>query len=184
MKEQEAKEIIKGFLDDCDNMKTMQIPSKLREALDVAYQVMCESEKEKVPKKFKLTEYALFRDSMKIGCLFNEKYENSELTDDWNASEECCEFVENIMDYAELCDKNIADVFESDAYRFILDINERRKKHSFPSHMWDEICKGFLAGQILGMPTELNLRKVEEAEKLWEDTDAYGYYQEVLNEVR
>lgn len=184
MKEQEAKEILKGFLDDCDNMKTMQIPSKLREALDVAYQVMCESEKEKVPKKFKLTEYALFRNSMKIGCLFNEKYGNSELTDDWNASEECCEFVEHIMDYAELCDKNIADVFESDAYRFILDINEWRKKYSFPSHMWDEICKGFLAGQILGMPTELNLRKVEEAEKLWEDPDTYGYYQEVLNEVR
>ena len=52
------------------------------------------------------------------------------------------------------------------------------------NHMWDCYCKGFLAGEILGEPTEENIMKVSKAEKLWNDTDEYGYYQEVLNAVK
>ena len=49
-------------------------------------------------------------------------------------------------------------------------------------HMWDDYCRGFLAGEIIGMPTDENLKMVRKAEKLWKD-DCYGYYQDVLDEV-
>lgn len=50
--------------------------------------------------------------------------------------------------------------------------------------MWDEYCKGFLAGQILGLPTEKNMMLVDRAEELWKDVDKYGYYQDALEDAK
>lgn len=59
-----------------------------------------------------------------------------------------------------------------------------KKEGHFKNHMWDEYCKGFLAGQILGRPIEENMILVDRAERLWKDVDKYGYYQEALEDAR
>ena len=58
-----------------------------------------------------------------------------------------------------------------------------KKEGHFKNPMWDEYCKGFLAGQILRLPTEENMKLLDKAEKLWEDTEKYGYYQEALDDA-
>ena len=122
----------------------------------------------------------LYKKSMEIGVLFDSKYKNDERTD-WNASEGCAEFCRCIIEEAAATEYPIRDVFLRSAEYYIGVINSCGE--DIKAHDWDEYCKGFLAGEILGMPTKENMKLVTEAEKLWEDTK-YGYYQEVLEEVR
>lgn len=123
----------------------------------------------------------IFKQSMEVGYYFDAELYDDERTEDWCGSEECATFAKIIVDYAEEngCDINFA---------FYEIMNETVDKINneiiyTDDHAWDYYCKGFLAGEILGFPTEENLAKVKKAEKLWEDPD-YGYYQEVLEEVR
>lgn len=122
----------------------------------------------------------LYKKSMEIGVLFDSKYKNDERTD-WNASEGCAEFCRYIIEEAAATEYPIRDVFLRSAEYYIGVINNYGV--DIKDHDWDEYCKGFLAGEILGMPTEENMELVNKAEKLWEDT-SYGYYQEVLEEVK
>lgn len=122
----------------------------------------------------------ILKKSMEIGALFEAKYNNDERTD-WNATEGCAEFCRYIIEEAAVTKHPIRDVFLLSAEYYIGVINSCGA--DIKAHGWDEYCKGFLAGEILGMPTEENLKLVDEAEKLWEDT-SYGYYQEVLNAVK
>lgn len=117
---------------------------------------------------------------MEIGVLFDSKYKNDERTD-WNASEGCAEFCRYIIEEAAATEYPIRDVFLRSAEYYIGVINNYGV--DIKNYDWDEYCKGFLAGEILGMPTEENMELVNKAEKLWEDT-SYGYYQEVLEEVK
>lgn len=122
----------------------------------------------------------LFKDSMIVGYLFVENYYDDYRTDEWKGSEECSLFAAKILGMAKIEHISIEEAFEKYANKFIDEINEIET--AIECHMWDDICKGFLAGEIIGLPTEENLKKVKRAEKLWDDPD-YGYYQEVLNEV-
>lgn len=122
----------------------------------------------------------LYKKSMEIGVLFDSKYKNDERTD-WNASEGCAEFCRYIIEEAAATEYPIRDVFLRSAEYYIGVINSCGA--DIKDHDWDEYCKGFLAGEILGMPTEENMELVNKAEKLWEDT-SYEYYQEVLEEVK
>jgi hypothetical protein len=122
----------------------------------------------------------LFKQSMEVGYLFWNKYGHDERTNEWSASEECCLFCKTVIEKANESVLGIKDVFNECAEELIVEIN--RMENELPCHMWDELCKGFLAGEILGMPTKENLAKVKKAEKLWADP-CYGYYQEVLEEV-
>lgn len=123
----------------------------------------------------------LFKQAMEVGALFWEKYQNDERVYEWNGSEECSLFCKSIIDKAIMLNCNIEESFNLKAEELVNEINHIET--TLACHMWDEICKGFLAGEILGKPIKENLQKVKEAEKLWEDIDTYGYYQEVLNEV-
>lgn len=123
----------------------------------------------------------LYKKAMEVGCLFNKKYSDDCRTEDWNASEEASYFCEKIIKKAEKHKCSVRKSFEKYGDKLIGKIEI---KTIFENHMWDEYCKGFLAGQILGYPTEGNMILVDRAERLWEDTDEYGYYQEVLEDVR
>ena len=123
----------------------------------------------------------LYKKAMEVGCLFWNKYENDERVCEWNAMVECSDFCERIIKSSNDTGKSINDVFFSTSEQCIEAINNEIT--DIIDHGWDEYCKGFLAGEILGMPTENNMKLVGEAEKLWEDT-TYGYYQEVLEKVK
>lgn len=123
----------------------------------------------------------LFREAMIVGNLFWKRYGHDERTHEWKGGEECCLFCKTIIKKAKENKNSIEDTFNEYVEELITEINNIETE--LPCHMWDELCKGFLAGEILGEPTDENLKKVKKAEKLWEDTDTYGYYQEVLNEV-
>lgn len=123
----------------------------------------------------------LFKRAMEVGNLFWKRYGHDARTHEWNASEDCCLFCKTIIEKAKENKCSIENAFNEYAEELIDEINNIVTE--LPCHMWDELCKGFLAGEILGEPTTDNLQKVKKAEKLWEDVDTYGYYQEVLNEV-
>ena len=122
----------------------------------------------------------IFKKSMEVGYYFNENLSNDVTTQEWSASEECSTFTKIVVDYAKENKCNILDAFYDVMHEMIYKID----KEIIPTedHMWDDYCKGFLAGEILGLPTKDNLKKVRKAEKLWKDS-CYGYYQEVLEEV-
>ena len=119
----------------------------------------------------------IFKQSMEIGAIFYNKYYD-ERTWEWCASDKCSTMTKMTIEYAEennislecALDIIIKELFENDF-------------GAIEDHLWDDYCKGFLAGEIIGMPTRENIKKVKEAEELWEDVETYGYYQEVLNEV-
>ena len=122
-----------------------------------------------------------FKDSMEVGYYFNKYLSNDETTKEWNASEECSTFTKIVLDHEKEIKLGIFYAFHDVMHEMIYKI----EKEIVPTeeHMWDDYCKGFLAGEILGMPTKENLSKVRKAERLWEDNE-YGYYQEVLEEVK
>ena len=122
----------------------------------------------------------LFKKAMEVGYYFKEDLYDDDRTEDWCGSEECATFTKIVVDYAE---ENGWDI--DIAFCKIMDETvDKINNETIPTeeYMWDELCKGFLAGEILGMPTKENLNKVKKAEKLWEDPK-YGYYQEVLEKV-
>lgn len=123
-----------------------------------------------------------FKQSMKVGYYFYNELCNDKRTDEWCGSEECATFTRIVVDYA---NKNGCAIY--DAFHEIMDetINGIENE-TIPTedHMWDDYCKGFLAGEILGMPTKENLAIVRDAERAWINNTDYGYYQEVLYEVK
>lgn len=123
----------------------------------------------------------IFKQSMEVGYYFNKVLSDDKITQEWNASEECSTFTKIVIDFAEANKLNIHDAFYDVMHEMIYKI----EKEIIPTeeHAWDDYCKGFLAGEVFGMPTKENLKKVQKAEILWRDVD-YGYYQEVLEEVR
>ena len=124
----------------------------------------------------------VYKQSMEVGYYFKKELYRDERTDEWSCSEECSVFTKMVLDYAEEneCDINFA------FYELMDDVVNKinDKTINMKDHMWDDYCKGFLASEILGMPTKENLKKVQKAEILWRDVDTYGYYHEVLEEVK
>lgn len=121
-----------------------------------------------------MIDIGLYKKAMEIGCLFWKKYKDDERVYEWNATVECSNFCESIIRLSNNTGKSINEVFFDTSEQIIETINNETME--IIDHDWDEYCKGFLAGEILGMPTKENMKLVTEAEKLWEDTK-YGYYQ-------
>ena len=118
---------------------------------------------------------------MKIGYYFYKELHEEHRTREWSGSEECSTFAKKVLDYAEENGCAVDFAFYKLMDDVVNKIND--KTISVEDHMCDDYYKGFLAGEILGMPTKENLDKAKKAEKLWENSDKYGYYQEVLEEV-
>lgn len=120
---------------------------------------------------------AIFIQSMEIGAIFYKQYFDDERVDDWCGSEECATMTKMTIEYAK--ENNIS--LECALYIVMENLLEN-DFDTIEEHAWDDYCKGFLAGEVFGMPTKNNLDKVKKAEKLWKNSE-YGYYQEVLQEV-
>jgi len=126
----------------------------------------------------------IYKCCMLIGNRFNQRYATDE-TDDWSASEECSTVAK--ITYEIMNTLNISMEAALDwVMGKVIDDGFRKVE----DHMWNDYCRGFLAGEILGMPTEKNLELVKKAEVKWKADDGkdgrqkYGYYQEVLEEVK
>lgn len=118
--------------------------------------------------------------SMIVGHHFNSLVDKYNDLDEWSASEECAtvaEIVYNMVKYLQISPESATD----EVIKNITSFGFREVK----DHAWDEYVRGFIAGQIIGLPTEKNLKLLERAEGLW-DSDhkgKYGYFQEVCQEV-
>lgn len=122
----------------------------------------------------------IFERSMEIGHLFNVNgYNNSEETEDWTCSEECSTLANLAILTVDTTGVKAVDALATNVGVII------GNKVDIVDHSWDDYCRGFLAGQIIGEPTEENIKKAKEADNLWfnDDEGKYGYYHEVLEEV-
>lgn len=118
----------------------------------------------------------VYKGCMLIGNRFNKTYS----MDDWSASEECATVAKLVYELI-----NTLNISMRYALSWVMYCIKEDGFHNIEDHMWDDYCRGFLAGEILGMPTEKNLELAEKAEIRWiKDNNKYGYYQEVLNEVK
>lgn len=120
----------------------------------------------------------IFIQSMIVGAIFENKYSSYENVYDWTGSEECSTAAVMVIEYA----KEMTVSLEC-AMDVVMDNLLLNGFSIIEDHMWDDYHRGFLAGQIIGFPTEENLNKVKMAEVLWKNEEIYGYYHEVLNEV-
>jgi len=127
----------------------------------------------------KLTLSHIYKRSMVIGDYFS-RFINHEETNDWSASEECATFTKLVYELTEIV--NISDIKAAD---LVFDIIKTQGFRKVEDHIWDDYCRGFIAGQRLGLPLAETLKLAEEAERLWDEDDGseYGYYQEVIDEV-
>lgn len=122
----------------------------------------------------------IFERSMEIGHLFNVNgYNNSEDTEDWTCSEECATLANLVILMVDTIGVKTVDALAINVGIII------GNKVNIVDHSWDDYCRGFLAGQIIGEPTEENIKKAKETDNLWfnDDEGKYGYYHEVLEEV-
>ena len=117
--------------------------------------------------------------AMRIGCLFNDRgYNEDNRTEEWTCSEECATVAVHAASLCEEKGLSLPATLDA-AVNGVLD-----KKVEVRDCGWDDMCRGFLAGQILGPPTKENVSKAELAERLWYDAEKYGYYHQCLEDVR
>ena len=121
----------------------------------------------------------IFETCMLIGYELDKHYK--ERIKDWSASEECATVTK--LTYDLMTAVNISVVRALD---FVMQNVFSFGFNKIEDHAWDYYTRGFLAGQILGVPTEENFKKANKADALWncDGECKYGYYQEALNEVK
>lgn len=113
----------------------------------------------------------------------NEKPRWCDDLDDWSGSEECATVAKLVCEMVKVLNVSVRETTEA-----VIDLIIHKGFRKVEDHAWDEYVRGFLAGQILGTPTEENKKLLEKAEEMW-DYDSnngckYGYFQEVLEEVK
>lgn len=124
----------------------------------------------------------IYQQSMIIGNFFKKnlqkKYEDE--VEDWCGTEECATFAEVVIRLVDTTSIGIED-----ASKFVMNLIESTFVFNADDHGYDDYARGFLAGEVFGIPTAKALKKVEEAEALWNKDNGkkYGYYQDVLNEI-
>ena len=130
----------------------------------------------------------IFKQSMKIGYLFYNTYGSSKELMNWDC-EWCAEFTKRIIDLYEKSNRvfSLEKIFDQNAIDVIFEIFHDKDKNW--DHLWDDYCKGFLAGEIIGYPLPTNMLLVDWAEYYWDEHDrdgnyTYGYYQEVLEDAK
>lgn len=118
---------------------------------------------------------------MLIGNIFNQKYRNNDKVYDWHGSEECATVAELTCDLITVLNTTVEQAFD-----LVMESVLTNGFKKVDDHAWDFYTRGFLAGQILGDPTEDNMKKAEKADEIWDNDyeGKYGYYQEVLEEVK
>lgn len=119
-----------------------------------------------------------FKDAMIVGVLFDEQYRKDPRVKDWTNEKHISEFCDMIFDTVTK-GIDVVDEFYEYADEIINIIN---KLDDIEVYKWNSANKGFIAGHILGEPTEDNINKVRKANDLWE-TRKYRSYVDALLEV-
>lgn len=127
---------------------------------------------------------SIYERSMEIGYLFNlNGYNDSDDTGDWSCSEECATLADLVIFMVDTTGVKTVDALEIAVA--LINGNKVKTIDQAWDNAWNDYCRGFLAGQIIGKPTKANIKKAKEAEDLWlnDYKGKYGYYHEVLEEV-
>lgn len=139
--------------------------------------------------------------AVNVGAGLSDPRNEVQVPDDWCGTEECGDLAYAV--YQCICERPLAHcditgqlsqpgatVIKKVAIKTLQDILSGADLPCRPNHgEYDEFARGFLAGQIFGKPAYKTAYVVEKAERIWtEDSKKqnpeYGYYQEVLNEVK
>ncbi len=117
---------------------------------------------------------------MIIGNFFEKNLKNDEYFEDeeWFGTEHCATFAKAVYTFA-----NTVNIGMETACRKVFDTIKTCGFNEVIDHGYDDYARGFLAGQVLGIPTEDARKKAEKAEEMWFRL-SYGYYQEVLNDLK
>lgn len=119
---------------------------------------------------------------MIIGNFFEKNLKNDEYFEDeeWFGTEHCATFAKVVYTFA-----NTVDISMETACRKVFDMIKTCGFNKVEDHGYDDYARGFLAGEVLGIPTEDAKKKAERAEEIWfHSSKRYGYYQEVLNDLK
>ena len=120
----------------------------------------------------------IYKECMMLGHSFQQKYADLLETEDWTGTEECATVAElayNLMNKLNLNAESALDI--------VMDTALSNGFRNVEDHGYDDYARGFLAGEILGVPNQENYELVKKAEQIWEEDDSYGYYQEILNDL-
>lgn len=125
----------------------------------------------------------VYKGCMIIGNFFKKHYADIEETEDWSGTEECATYAEAVYHLS-----NNINIGMETACKIVFDMVEENGFYQITDHGWDDYTKGFLAGEIFGIPTEAAIQKAVLAEIKWKNDSRkanpkFGYYQEVLDEV-
>lgn len=131
----------------------------------------------------------IYKGCMIIGNYFSKHYKNIKENDDWDGTEdwsgtiECATYAEAVYHLA-----NNINVGMETACKIVIDMIKEVGFYQKTDHGWDDYTRGFLAGEVFGIPTESAVQKAILAEIKWKNDSRkanpkFGYYQEVLDEV-
>ena len=125
----------------------------------------------------------IFTKAMEVGYYFNMEINshNDDRTENWTGTEDCATFAKAILDFIEEEGGDVSFAFYEIADETITGICD--SMFVVKDHGYDDYCRGFLAGEILGYPYPETMELVAEAEKRWNANHGCGYYQEVLNDI-
>ena len=131
----------------------------------------------------------VYKGCMIIGNFFKKHYADIKENDDWDGTEdwsgtiECATYAEAVYHLA-----NNINVGMETACKIVIDMIKEVGFYQKTDHGWDDYTRGFLAGEVFGIPTEAAVQKAILAEIKWKNDSRkanpkFGYYQEVLDEV-
>lgn len=127
---------------------------------------------------------SVFTKAMEVGYYFNMEINNrnDDRIENWTGTEECATFARAVLDFIEEEGGDVSFAFYEIVDETITGICDGT--FIVKDHGYDDYCRGFLAGEILGYPYPETLELVAEAEKRWKSISRNGCYQDVLNGVR
>ena len=117
---------------------------------------------------------------MMIGHMFKQKWMNDE-TEEWSASAECATVAKLTLEIMKITETSIGEALD-----IVMDIVMRNGFRNIEEHNWDDYTIGFIAGEMLGLPTVENFRTLQKAIDIWiNDINCnYHYFQEVIEKVK
>ena len=119
--------------------------------------------------------------SMKVGNAVGRNPEMKEVT-------KCADFAKYIYDNSISSDSILGEnlqVIIANGMQAVLKGMEIPMRNDAGNY--DDFARGFLAGEILGVPNDKNVALAMRANRIWDDDldeGWYGYYQDVLNEIK
>lgn len=117
----------------------------------------------------------IYEKAMIVSYKLNKNEALKSLTKNWCGTQECRVFTQIIINAIDF--KNEEKSIDDLMFAIIEGIN------NIEIGDYDEYAKGFIAGEMLGMPNEKNKKLYEKIEKEWAENMDIGYYPEAIKKV-